>query len=99
MTVPVGRDPIDATFAGSSVWVALRVGSSLIEVDTLTSAVVSRTELSSEPTALYEGETGVFVTTVGEDASLLRIDSLVDESAAEQSDATEGDDAEASDDS
>ena len=99
VTVPVGRDPIDATFAGSSVWVALRVGSSLIEVDTLTSAVVSRTELSSEPTALYEGETGVFVTTVGEDASLLRIDSLVDESAAEQSDATEGDDAEASDDS
>ncbi len=92
VTVPVGRDPIDATFAGSSVWVALRVGSSLIEVDTRTSAVVSRTELSSEPAALYEGESGVFVTTVGEDAPLLRIDSLVDEAADE---AGAGDDAEA----
>ena len=77
VTVPVGRDPIDAIFAGSSVWVALRSGSSLIEVDTLTSAVVSRTELSDEPTALYEGDSGVYVTTSGEGAPLFRIDSLV----------------------
>ena len=76
VTVPVGRDPIDAMFAGSSVWVGLRAGSSMIEVDTATSAVVSRTELSSEPAQLYEGDTGVYVSTVGEGSPLLRIDSL-----------------------
>lgn len=77
VTVPVGRDPIDATFAGSSVWVALRSGSSLIEVDTRTSAVVSRTELADEPSALFQGETGVYVTTAGNGAPLVRIDSLI----------------------
>ena len=75
VTVPVGRDPIDATFAGSSVWVALRSGSSLIEVDTRTSAVVSRTTLPSEPTALHQGDSGVFVTTAGE-VPLVRVASL-----------------------
>lgn len=75
VTVPVGRDPIDATFAGSSVWVALRSGSSLIEVDTRTSAVVSRTTLPSEPSALHQGDSGVFVTTAGE-VPLLRVASL-----------------------
>ena len=74
VTVPVGRDPIDAVFAGSSVWVGLRRGSSLIEVDTRTAAVVSRTPLPSEPTALHEGESGVFVTTNG-DPALLRVSS------------------------
>lgn len=80
VTVPVGRDPIDVTFAENSVWVALRSGSSLIEVDTLTSAVVSRTELASEPAALHQGQSGVFVTTVGEGSPLLRIASLVEAS-------------------
>ena len=91
VTVPVGRDPIDATFAGSSVWVALRSGSSLIEVDTRTSAVVSRTALPSQPTALHQGDTGVYVTTDGEATPLLRIDSLVEtpDAAQQAADAAE----------
>ena len=76
VTVPVGRDPIDATFAGSSVWVALRSGETLIEVDTRTSAVVSRTPLPSEPTALYQGDSGVFVTSDGE-VPLVMVASLI----------------------
>lgn len=76
VTVPVGRDPIDATFAGSSVWVALRAGTSLIEVDTRTAAVVSRTSLPGTPTALHQGDTGVFVTLEGE-VPLVRVASLI----------------------
>ena len=90
VTVPVGRDPIDAAFAGSSVWVGLRAGSSLIEVDTRTSAVISRTMMPSEPTALHQGDTGVFVTMEGE-VPLVRVSSLlidededVDEGAADE---------------
>lgn len=88
VTVPVGRDPIDATFAGSSVWVALRSGTSLIEVDTRTAAVISRTALPGTPTALHEGDTGVFVTLEGE-VPLVRVASLtqttdeVDEGSAD----------------
>lgn len=67
VTVPVGRDPVDAVYSGNSVWVALRSGSTLIEVDTRTSAVVSRTSLPAEPVALSEGETGVLVTLNAED--------------------------------
>ena len=66
VTVPVGRDPVDATFAGNSVWVALRAGESLVEVDTRTSAVVSRTTLAGPPAALHQGDAGVFVTLDGE---------------------------------
>ena len=93
VTVPVGRDPIDATFAGSSVWVALRSGSSLIEVDTRTSAVVSRTVLPSQPAALHQGDSGVFVTTEGEGAPLLRIDSLIEtpDAAQQAADVAEAD--------
>ena len=76
VTVPVGRDPIDATFAGSSVWVALRSGTSLIEVDTRTSAVISRTALPGTPAALHQGDSGVFVTMEG-DVPLVRVASLV----------------------
>ncbi len=76
VTVPVGRDPIDATFAGSSVWVALRSGTSLIEVDTRTSAVISRTALPGIPSALHQGDSGVFVTMEG-DVPLVRVASLV----------------------
>lgn len=76
VTVPVGRDPIDATFAGSSVWVALRSGTSLIEVDTRTAAVVSRTVLPGTPTALHQGDSGVFVTLEG-DVPLVRVASLI----------------------
>ena len=86
VTVPVGRDPIDAAFAGSSVWVGLRAGSSLIEVDTRTSAVISRTMMPSEPTALHQGDTGVFVTMEGE-VPLVRVSSLLideDEDAADE---------------
>lgn len=75
VTVPVGRDPIDATFAGNSVWVALRSGSSLIEVDTRTAAVISRTALPGTPTALHQGDSGVFVTMEG-DVPLVRVASL-----------------------
>jgi len=75
VTVPVGRDPIDATVTGSSVWVALRSGQSLIEVDTRTSAVVSRTTLPAEPSGLHQGESGVFVTMEG-DTPLVRVSSL-----------------------
>ncbi len=75
VTVPVGRDPIDATFAGSSVWVALRSGTSLIEVDTRTAAVISRTALPGVPTALHQGDSGVFVTLEG-DVPLVRVASL-----------------------
>ena len=96
VTVPVGRDPIDAMFAGSSVWVGLRAGSSLIEVDTRTSAVVSRTALDSEPAALHQGDSGVFVTTVAEEAQMLFIDSLVtgeaNEDAADAEAGTDGTD-------
>ncbi len=95
VTVPVGRDPIDAIFAGSSVWVALRSGSSLIEVDTRTSAVVSRTELPSQPTALHQGDTGVFVTIDSDDAPLLRIDSLSQTPDAAEQAAEAASDAEA----
>ena len=66
VTVPVGRDPIDAVFSGSSVWVALRSGETLIEVDTRTSAIVSRTTLPATPIELIPGETGVFVALDGE---------------------------------
>lgn len=76
VTVPVGRDPVDATFAGSSVWVALRSGTSLIEVDTRTSAVISRTALPGTPSALHQGDSGVFVTMEG-DVPLVRVASLV----------------------
>lgn len=76
VTVPVGRDPIDAVFAGNSVWVALRSGTSLIEVDTRTSAVVSRTTLPSVPVALHRGDSGVFVAMNG-DVPLVRVSSLV----------------------
>ncbi len=75
VTVPVGRDPIDATFAGSSVWVALRSGTSLIEVDTRTAAVISRTALPGTPTALHQGDSGVFVTLEG-DVPLVLVASL-----------------------
>ena len=67
VTVPVGRDPIDAEFSGNSIWVALRSGSTLVEVDTRTSAVVSRTSLPAEPVGLSPGETGVLVTLDAED--------------------------------
>ena len=92
VTVPVGRDPIDATFAGSSVWVALRSGSSLIEVDTRTSAVISRTTLPSEPAALHQGDSGVFVTTNGE-VPLLRVASLtpIEPEPTEEDEAVEAD--------
>lgn len=76
VTVPVGRDPIDAVFAGNSVWVALRSGASLIEVDTRTSAVVSRTTLPSTPVALHRGDSGVFVAMDAE-VPLVRVSSLV----------------------
>jgi len=76
VTVPVGRDPVDAMFVGSSVWVALRSGQSLIEVDTRTSAVVSRTTLPNEPTSLHRGDSGVFVTMDG-DVPLVHVSSLV----------------------
>ena len=66
------------------MWVALRSGSSLIEVDTRTSAVVSRTVLPSQPAALHQGDSGVFVTTEGEGAPLLRIDSLIETPDAAQ---------------
>ena len=75
VTVPVGRDPIDAVVAGNSVWVGLRAGQSLIEVDTRTSAVVSRTSLADPPAALHEGDAGVFVTM--EDSPLLLVSSPV----------------------
>ena len=89
----MGRDPIDAVFAGNSVWVALRSGSSLIEVDTRTSAVVSRTTLPGEPTALHQGDMGVFVTMDG-DVPLVRVSSLLTDAEAEEAaadDAAEGD--------
>ena len=90
VTVPVGRDPIDATFAGNSVWVALRSGESLIEVDTRTSAVISRTTLPDVPTALHRGESGVFVTMDGA-VPLVQVASLIgpesdDEGADAESD-------------
>ncbi len=90
VTVPVGRDPIDATFAGRSVWVALRSGSSLIEVDTRTAAVVSRTPLPSEPAALHQGDSGVFVTTTGGETPLLRVASS-SPAQPSQADSTEDD--------
>ena len=58
VTVPVGRDPIDATFAGSSVWVALRSGTSLIEVDTRTAAVISRTRATRYADCASSGRLG-----------------------------------------
>ena len=76
MTVPVGRDPIDVEFVGSSVWVALRSGSSLIEVDTRTSAVVSRTELSSEPSKLFQGTNALYVATADDAGTIFRVNSL-----------------------
>ena len=91
VTVPVGRDPIDAVFAGTSVWVGLRQGSSLIEVDTRTAAVVSRTPMPSEPTALHQGDTGVFVTTDG-DPGLLRVSSLSEPADVEAAEADAGGD-------
>ena len=48
-----------------------------IRDSTRTSAVVSRTELADEPSALFQGETGVYVTTAGNGAPLVRIDSLI----------------------
>jgi hypothetical protein len=92
VTVPVGRDPIDATFAGSSVWVALRSGTSLIEVDTRTSAVISRTALPGVPTALHQGDSGVFVTMEGDVplvrvASLLQVPSEAEDAAEDSTDA------------
>ena len=75
VTVPVGRDPVDAAFAGNSVWVGLRAGQSLIEVDTRTSAVVSRTVLDAQPLALHQGDVGVFVTM--EDGPLILVSSPV----------------------
>ena len=77
VTVPVGRDPIDVAFVGSSVWVALRSGSSLIEVDTRTSAVVSRTELSSEPARLFQGVRDLYVSTVDDPGTIFKIDSCL----------------------
>lgn len=76
VTVPVGRDPIAAVVSGNSVWVALRSGSKLIEVDTRTSAVVSRTDLPGVPLRLTRGETGVLVTLEG-DTPLVRVASVV----------------------
>ncbi len=81
VTVPVGRDPIDVEFAGSSIWVGLRSGSSLIEVDTRTSAVVSRTELSSEPARLFQGDENVFVSTAEDAGTIFQVDPLQAESA------------------
>ena len=75
VTVPVGRDPVDAAFAGNSVWVGLRAGQALIEVDTRTSAVVSRTVLDAQPLALHQGDVGVFVTM--EDGPLILVSSPV----------------------
>ncbi len=92
VTVPVGRDPVDATFAGSSVWVGLRSGESLIEVDTRTSAVVSRTTLPDAPTGLHRGESGVFVTMEG-DIPLVQVASLI----APDGDADAGADADPND--
>lgn len=74
VSVPVGQDPVDALFASNSVWVALRAGQSLIEVDTQTSAVVSRTGLPDAPTGLHQGEDGVFVT-MSDDAQLFHVSS------------------------
>ena len=75
VTVPVGRDPVDAAFAGNSVWVGLRAGQALIEVDTRTSAVVSRTVLDAQPLAVHQGDVGVFVTM--EDGPLILVSSPV----------------------
>lgn len=96
VTVPVGRDPIDATFAGSSVWVALRSGTSLIEVDTRTAAVVSRTALPGTPTALHQGDSGVFVTLEG-DVPLVRVASLIQPPEPEVDEAADDVDAAADD--
>lgn len=92
VTVPVGRDPVDAIFAGSSVWVALRSGTSLIEVDTRTAAVISRTALPGEPTALHQGDSGVFVTLEGE-VPLVRVASLTLPVTGDDDDAEVADDA------
>lgn len=81
VSVPVGQDPVDALFSGNSVWVVLRAGASLIEVDTRTSAVVSRTGLSDVPTGLHQGEDGVFVT-MSDDAQLIHVSSSL--TAADQ---------------
>ncbi|MGI9606631.1 MAG: hypothetical protein ACR2P0_10875 [Acidimicrobiales bacterium] len=78
VTVPVGRDPVDAAFSGNSVWVALRSGETLIEVDTRTSAVVSRTKLPAVPIELIPGEGGVFVRLEG-DVPLVRVGSIATE--------------------
>ncbi len=75
VTVPVGRDPVDAVFAGTSVWVGLRSGATLIEVDTRTSAVVSRTSLPAEPEQLFDGGSSVYVTVVDETSPVVRVES------------------------
>ena len=88
VTVPVGRDPIDAVVSGNSVWVALRAGSTLVEVDARTSAVVSRTTLPGPPTKLTRGETGVLVTMTGE-TPLVRVASVVPDVADAENDGAE----------
>ena len=88
VTVPVGRDPVDAVVSGNSVWVALRAGSTLVEVDTRTSAVVSRTTLPGPPMKLTRGETGVLVTMTG-DTPLVRVASVVPDVADAENDGAE----------
>jgi hypothetical protein len=89
VTVPVGRDPIAAEFSGSSIWVALRSGETLIEVDTRTAAVVSRTSLPGVPLEITSGGDGVLVSLEG-DVPLVRVASAEGEVI---DDAAEGDQA------
>jgi|GEM_PF-6090893 len=85
VSVPV--PVVDLTIGAGSVWAlgddgrVYRINTAdltvqPIEAGTRTSAVVSRTTLPSEPTALHQGDSGVFVTTAGE-VPLLRVASLI----------------------
>lgn len=88
VTVPVGRDPVDAVFADTSVWVGLRSGTTLIEVDTRTSAIVSRTQLPAEPTGLFRGASAVYVAVDDAVATLVRVASANPDAADTAADTT-----------
>lgn len=78
-TIPVGRDPIDAAFSGTSVWVALRSGSTMVEIDVRTAAISSRTPLDAVPESVTTGRGGVFVSFADSSLPIVRVDALAEE--------------------
>jgi DNA-binding beta-propeller fold protein YncE len=60
--VRVGGIPVDATFAGGSLWVA-DFGHRIVRVDLRTRRIVARIPLPSEPVAVASGSAGVWIRT------------------------------------